>query len=80
MTRALLIGIVGDLMIIFFLFPAYKEIMDTILGVVESVINTPLTPGENLILYSIPIVWVIASLIHISWRIYKSRSRGGVRF
>lgn len=73
------ITIIVDLGILFLLMPSYKTIMDELVGVVESVINTPLTPGESFLLYSLPIVWLVASLFWIGWRIFKSRNRGGMR-
>ena len=72
--------VITDLAMLFLLMPAYKEIMDELVAVVESVINTPLTPGEHFMLYALPIVWLIASLFWIGWRIYKSRSTGGIKF
>ena len=72
------ITIIVDLGILFILMPAYKEIMDELVAVVESVITTPLTPGESFMLYALPIVWLIASLFWIGWRIFK-KNRGGIR-
>jgi len=70
--------VLTDLGMLFLLMPSYKEIMDELVGVIESVISTPLSPGEHFMLYALPIVWLGASLFWIGWRIFK-KNRGGIR-
>lgn len=74
------IVIITDLMILILLLPAYKEIMDELVAIVESTINTPLEPFEAFVLRGLPIIYLVASLFWIGWGIYRSRNRGGMRF
>lgn len=78
MKRAVVIGIL-DILILIFLLPSYKEIIEDLQDVVESVIGTPLTDFEAFVFASLPIVFVVATLFWFGWRIFRSRE-GGVRF
>jgi len=69
-----------DIFIICILFPAYSEIMETLVEVMESILHTPLTPTMSIIFYSLPIVFLAGTFFWFGWGIYRSRNRGGIRF